>query len=116
MCGVRRGTIVPGLNGSKGFPVLFYQVGKLEHQIASLGRRKKLPGIGFEGLAGGLGGQIDIFFAGGVDRCDFLLVAVIVSFDTETVPSSEAYEGLIEANLSPDLEGTNSLLINNPIG
>ena len=56
MCGVRRGTIVPGLNGSKGFPVLFYQVGKLEHQIASLGRRKKLPGIGFEGLAGGLGG------------------------------------------------------------
>lgn len=62
--------------------MLVYQVGKLEHQVSSLGGREKLPGISFEGLACGLGGQINIFFTGRVDGGDFLLVAATVSFVT----------------------------------
>lgn len=57
--------------------MLINQVGQLEHQIASLGSRQKLPGVSFEGIAGSLDREVDILLASGIDRSDLLLVTAI---------------------------------------
>lgn len=67
-------TVVPGLNGGEGLLVLLNQVGKLEHQVTTVGSGQSLPGRVLQGLACGLDSDINILLTSGINGSDLRLV------------------------------------------
>ena len=68
-----------------------------------------------EGSTGCLNGLVDICFAGRLDGSNFLFGAEDVSLG-ERQRSDQTYAGSIEVMVSPPVAGTNSLLMNRPVG
>lgn len=109
-------TVIPSLNGRQSLPVLLYQIRQLQHQVPPIGSWQHLPGRILKSLPGCLDGDINILLPRSIDGSNFRLVPVPSASLSSRCRELQTYEGLIVANFSPDLDGTNSLLMNKPIG
>ena len=96
--------------------ILFHQVSKLQEVSSTIRRRKVLPCRVLESFSSGFDGNVNVLDAGSVDARDFLLVARIIVSLNDSRGLLKTHAGLIVANFSPEVDFTNSLLMNNPIG
>lgn len=112
--------VVPRVDGGEEVAPRFEERGELVEEFAARGWVHGFPSGGGEGGAGGGDGGGDVGGGGGVDGGDFFFGSawgVVVRkrvFELQGVGG--AYAGSTVVIFLPEVEGTNSLLMNRPSG